>query len=394
MPSLLDLKGLGGVQGLPPSSSSQSLGLLDFYNKTRGGMSNVFAETLGNPPRAVVERGLLSGNPQAQQQANAETMARQQQEAAIRSEKQKKMQAAAQAEQEAMIVAAAAQQAQQAGIAALGGQPNENTTIGQLDAAKKASERAALEVKHQAEVAKGAEAIVKAGGTEKDLEGWAKFTDEFDLTTIGMALLASNDGSGNIVSNLGQALMLGRQASEFRKDKAAAGQAAARKEQREIAKDNRAAFKTENEVSTAIYNANTNAMDKEDAARSRALRDRNDTIKAQAAKARADAAAMEAAAKDQGFELPKNKNATAEGLVVNALRQNGVEDPEIKETAKAGFVTSLATQLLYAKKTGAYPELSDSELADALVRKSRGADWNVERNWGPNTMSLSTRKAE
>lgn len=53
--------------------------------------------------------------------------------------------------------------------------------------------------------------IVQAGGSEEELSAWDKLNEEFDMTTVGMALLASNDGSSNMAANIGKALMAGRQ---------------------------------------------------------------------------------------------------------------------------------------------------------------------------------------
>jgi hypothetical protein len=104
------------------------------------------------------------------------------------------------------------------------------TTLADIDTAKKEGQKSKMEVEHQVKVQEGAEAILKSGGGEKELQGWAKFTDEYDLATIGMALMAGQ--SGNFGTDLGLALMMGKQASDFRKDKAIAGEAAGRKEQR------------------------------------------------------------------------------------------------------------------------------------------------------------------
>lgn len=52
--------------------------------------------------------------------------------------------------------------------------------------------------------------IVQAGGSEEDLSAWDRLNEEFDMTTVGMALLASNDGSSNMAANIGKAMMAGR----------------------------------------------------------------------------------------------------------------------------------------------------------------------------------------
>lgn len=52
---------------------------------------------------------------------------------------------------------------------------------------------------------------------KKDLPWFDKFAQEFDLLTIGMALLASNDGSKPFAANVGNAMMAGRAAAHSKK---------------------------------------------------------------------------------------------------------------------------------------------------------------------------------
>jgi hypothetical protein len=89
--------------------------------------------------------------------------------------------------------------------------------------------------------------LQQRGASEEALSGWDKFNEDYDLTTIGLALM-SNQG-GDLFSNLAQAMILGKQAKTAEKDKAAAGAAAARKEARE-----------EREVRVKEFNARVNGL--------------------------------------------------------------------------------------------------------------------------------------
>lgn len=75
--------------------------------------------------------------------------------------------------------------------------------------------------------------MAKSGASEEDMGVLKQFQDKFDVATLGMALLASNDGSGNLASNLGNALMMARQQKVSDNAAAAAAAAAGRKEARE-----------------------------------------------------------------------------------------------------------------------------------------------------------------
>ena len=77
----------------------------------------------------------------------------------------------------------------------------------QVEAQEKQLVAASADMAQQSKVG-----MIQAGATKEDLSAWDKFTSEYDLATIGMALLASNDGSSTMASNLGKALMAGRQA--------------------------------------------------------------------------------------------------------------------------------------------------------------------------------------
>lgn len=53
--------------------------------------------------------------------------------------------------------------------------------------------------------------------TEEWQKGWDKFNEEYDLATVGLALMSSNDGRRTLTQNLGMALNAGRQAVVNRK---------------------------------------------------------------------------------------------------------------------------------------------------------------------------------
>jgi hypothetical protein len=258
MPSLLDsfgstdslIKGIGGGL-LKFNQIKDDLAAKAVANKNQHPLySNLGPQGLMAETRQDVLFGGPGGQAHSDQGRAAMILQQDMQEAEKRKQQEAQLQEIqVQAQRKQMVDMTAAKAAQEAAASILPEGPQLTTTLADIETARKESQKAKMEVEHQAKVAEGAEAMLKAGASEKDLEGWAKFTDEFDLTTIGIALLASNDGSGNIVSNLGQALMLGRQAAEFRKDKIAAGEAAARKENREIAKDNASIADTASKIS-------------------------------------------------------------------------------------------------------------------------------------------------
>ena len=90
--------------------------------------------------------------------------------------------------------------------------------------------------KHNEALIQGAIGIQQAGGTEEDVKGWQKFSEDYNLGVVGMALMASSDNGGSLAANLGRALMMGRQAATTTREKAAASAAAGRKEGRAISK--------------------------------------------------------------------------------------------------------------------------------------------------------------
>jgi hypothetical protein len=58
------------------------------------------------------------------------------------------------------------------------------------------------------------------GATEEQLTGWDKFTDEYDLAAIGMAMLASSGDGTTPMAALGKALMVGKQSRLNEQDRA------------------------------------------------------------------------------------------------------------------------------------------------------------------------------
>lgn len=86
------------------------------------------------------------------------------------------------------------------------------------------------EAKSTAEQNAGTAAMMQAGATDTELSAWDKLNEEFDMTTVGLALLATNDGSANVGQNIGKAMMMGRQEKERQRDKKASSSAAARQE--------------------------------------------------------------------------------------------------------------------------------------------------------------------
>ena len=98
---------------------------------------------------------------------------------------------------------------------------------------------------------------------EKDLPWFDRFAQEFDLLTIGMALLASNDGKRPMVANLGDALMAGRAAAHRKKrtDKEdLAAQAAAERQARMDALKEREVRAAERRVDVAAMKAENDAL--------------------------------------------------------------------------------------------------------------------------------------
>jgi len=103
----------------------------------------------------------------------------------------------------------------------------------EADAASKNAQKAQLDAA-SADIAQQSKvSMAQAGATKEELSAWDKFSSEYDLATIGMALMASNDGSSTFSSNFGKALMAGKQAKMSAKDKATAAATAGRKEARD-----------------------------------------------------------------------------------------------------------------------------------------------------------------
>jgi hypothetical protein len=87
----------------------------------------------------------------------------------------------------------------------------DDSTVGEVKQAVAQDQQAKKAAQNQAIAQTTRAELQRQGRTEEELGVWDKFTSEYDLGTIGMALLASNDGRSNIWANLGNALMAGKQ---------------------------------------------------------------------------------------------------------------------------------------------------------------------------------------
>lgn len=95
-------------------------------------------------------------------------------------------------------------------------------------------------------------AMADSGATSEELGVMDRLSEEFDMMTLGMALLASNDGSGNVGSNIGKAMLAARQVKMNMNAAEAAAAAAGRKEGR-----------AERETAVKEFNAETSRMAEE-----------------------------------------------------------------------------------------------------------------------------------
>jgi hypothetical protein len=88
------------------------------------------------------------------------------------------------------------------------------------------------------------------GASEEDLSAWDKFNNEFDLTTVGLMLMASAGNGQGLAANLGTALLKSKQMKQAQQDKdiaaAAAGRDEAREERKVRAEEFRAQVAAEN----------------------------------------------------------------------------------------------------------------------------------------------------
>jgi len=121
--------------------------------------------------------------------------------------------------------------------------PGTIAAIEQADATPKQKTDAKAKVTSETSVAMVDEAkadMAASGATPEQLSQFDKFAGEYDIATIGMALLASNDGTGTFSANLGKAMLLGKQAktkqqerADAKADKVTKAEAASRKEARD-----------------------------------------------------------------------------------------------------------------------------------------------------------------
>ena len=101
--------------------------------------------------------------------------------------------------------------------------PGTIAAIEQADATPKQKTDAKAKVTSETSVAMVDEAkadMAASGATPEQLSQFDKFAGEYDIATIGMALLASNDGTGTFSANLGKAMLLGKQAKTKQQERA------------------------------------------------------------------------------------------------------------------------------------------------------------------------------
>lgn len=93
------------------------------------------------------------------------------------------------------------------------------------------------------------EQAMAEGASEEDVGFMDRMGEQFDLTTLGLAMMAGADNGGSLGANLGKALMLARQAKSAQLAADQEGRAEGRKEGRD-----------EREVAVKEYNAETSRM--------------------------------------------------------------------------------------------------------------------------------------
>jgi hypothetical protein len=171
--------------------------------------------------------------------------------------------------------------------------------------------------------------LTASGATEEELSGWDKFADEYDIATIGMALLASNDGKGTFSANFGKAMMAGKAAKTNQAEK----------------KEARADKKTAQQI--AIENARSTRM-------------------------AAEARQFAAKASISGVPIPA-KNLTVEAGLKTALNKRG-SDLDYSDDKVSAWVTQVAGQAQQAMQmreanTG-YVGMSNDEIYQGLLDNS------------------------
>jgi hypothetical protein len=310
--------------------------------------------------------------------------AAQQQQQAQREQAMQELQAKAAQEQKAMVDQVAQVASTEAAKSVLPKGVTGATTVAEIQASKDAAKKADMEVKHKVEVNKGAESIVNSGGTEKELQGWAKFTDEFDLATIGMSLMAGQ--SGNFGSDLGVALMLGKQAADFRKDKVIAGEAAGRKEARANTKLEIDAFKAKASASaseaTALA-ATANAVSTREGV---AAKIRGQDISAQNALMSAAARLQAASITANGGSAPKS-SPNHKSYAEIALKGLGLPEDQMKVLIPI-VADELAVRGKQAKQAGV--EINNPNEAADIVEKVKNDMLQENTHWfSDSTYNLS-----
>jgi len=222
-----------------------------------------------------------------------------------------------------------------------------------------AQKRKAVETQNQL-AQQGAASILQNGGSEKELKGWERFTKEFDLQALGMALMATSGNGEGLIPNLGTALMYGKAARDAQIDGEIAAQAEARKENRA---ERGVQVKEAGVLLTAERDANSAALGERRAAAAE--------LTANAAMIRAKKAGT-GGGKDAQSTPPK-PNATVEGLFKDFLRRKGSKmawDDETNANWVKGASGELNAAIIDSKKpTSAYYGLRPEDIMELYYNK-------------------------
>ena len=218
------------------------------------------------------------------------------------------------------------------------------STLEDASKAAQSDHQAEREQMNQAIADKTRQDLTAKGATKEQLQGWDKFTDEYDLGVIGMALLASNDGTGNIWSNLGMAMMEGKKSRTAEKDKLTAAQQQDLENELAMLKSQREGAKVGGQLGRwESQNTNDAASVRVDEAGIPIKQQTADaaTANARAAQVRAEASMKAAmtAAKASGRSIADNKQ-VVDGAAAY-LRGNGVSKSGAEENA-VQFATDVA----------------------------------------------------
>ena len=208
-----------------------------------------------------------------------------------------------------------------------------NTTLADLHEIQVTAQKRKKVETQNALAMKGAEGIVKSGGTEKDLKGWGKFTKEFDLQALGMALMATAGNNEGLIPNLGQALMYAKASREADVENEAAAAAAGRKEARDNAR-------VKIEAAKVLATQEKNKAD----AQQGAADSYSKRISAEAAAAQAAASGVRAQAAMETAMNPKRTTVPA-NIKAYALLGASKAFPDLSETEKETLGSTIADSL-------------------------------------------------